>query len=360
MTNGMSRRKFLGTVAGAASAGALASVIGMPAIAQTRTLRVSSYGGYFEDNFKAHIFPEFTKATGIQVESITQATSPDWLATMIQAAASGTAPSDVSMFSRDIMIKASRLGNVLHTLDINKIPNLARLDHDYIFGVDGTPTAVGALAWFASMVVNPEKVDIPTTWAEFWDTSKYPASLGFGKQFNSGMLDIIAATFFEGEATFATQDGIMALIEKASELKPNVALWWSTESQMEQAMKNGDVVGGIYFHDVAQLMAADGFPIRSVFPKEGNPQEFGSWCVSAATEKIEEAQVFIDFSCTPLAQALMSRKLGTAPVIDPTTTDLTLEEFEAVSGTPVIRYAYEAYLDNETFIKENWDKMLGS
>lgn len=360
MTNEISRRKFLGSVAGAAAVGTLASVIGMPAIAQTRTLKVSSYGGYFEDSFKAHVYPEFTKATGIQIESVTQSNSPDWLATMIQAASSGTAPSDVSMFSRDIMIKASRVGNVLRPIDVESMPNLSNLKREYTFGVDGKLTAVGALAWFTSMVVNPDKVALPTTWAEFWDTSKFPSSLGLGKQFNSGLLDIVAATFFEGEETFKTDDGIIALIEKAAEIKPNIALWWSTESQMEQAMKNGDVIGGIYFHDVAQLMAADGFPIRSVFPKEGNPQEFGSWCVSAATEKVEEAHVFIDFSCTPQAQALMSRKIGTAPLVDPTTTDLTLEEFNAVSGTPVIRFAYEAYLDKETFIKENWDKMLGS
>ena len=39
-------------------------------------------------------------------------------------------------------------------------------------------------------------------------------------------------------------------------------------------------------------------------------------------------------------------------------TDLTDEEFNFVSGTPAIKPSYEAYLDNETFIKESWDKML--
>lgn len=354
MKTDISRRKFLG----AAAAGTLVSAIGMPAIAQTRTLKVSSYGGYFEESFKEHVFPEFTKATGIEVESVTQSDSPDWLADMIQAAASGSAPSDVSMFSPDIMIKASRSPGILREIDINSVPNLLNLEREYTFGVDGKLLSVGALATFTAMVVNTDKASAPASWAEFWDTSKFPSGLGLSKQFNSGLLDIIAATFFEGEATFATEEGIMALIEKAAEIRPNVALWWSAESEMEQALKDGTVVGGLYYHDVAQLMAADGFPVQSVFPKEGNPQQFESWCISAASEKSEEAHAFIDFSCTPEAQALMSRKIGTAPVVDPTTTDLTLEEFNAVSGTPVIRFAYEAYLDKEDFIKQNWEKML--
>jgi putative spermidine/putrescine transport system substrate-binding protein len=54
---------------------------------------------------------------------------------------------------------------------------------------------------------------------------------------------------------------------------------------MEQSMKNGDVIGGQYYLDVANLMAADGFPIKAVFPKEGNPQDYGSWCLSALSEK---------------------------------------------------------------------------
>lgn len=125
-------------------------------------------------------------------------------------------------------------------------------------------------------------------------------------------------------------------------------------------MKNGDVIGGTYYLDVANLMASDGFPIKPIFPKEGNPQDYGSWCLSAGSEKTEEAAEFINFSSDPATQASMSRNIGTAPLVDKSMTDLTDEEFAFVSGTPSIRPAYEAYLDKETFMKENWDKMLAA
>ncbi|MEM9199123.1 MAG: extracellular solute-binding protein, partial [Pseudomonadota bacterium] len=217
---------------------------------------------------------------------------------------------------------------------------------------------VGAMAWFTSMVVNPNEVTAPTSWTEFWDSDTYESSLGLSKNFNAAFLDIVAATFFEGTSTLDTEEGILACIEKTREIKPNVAIWWSAESQMEQAMKNEDVIGGMYYHDVATLMAAEGFPIQSVFPKEGNPRDYGSWCLAEGSEKLAEAQEFISFSSDPATQALMSRKIGTAPLRDDT--DLSAEEFSGVSGTPAIVLNYEAYLDRETFIKDSWDQMLAT
>lgn len=354
----LNRRKLLTTGISAGGLGLAASAIGTPLIAQARSLKVGSYGGYFEDSFKNHVFPAFTAATGTEVESVTQPNSTDWLVTMQQATAAGTVPADLSLYARDTMIKASRIGGLLAPLDLAAIPAASNLDGYFVFEDATGPIGVGALSWFSAMVVNPDEVEAPASWAEFWDSTRFEASLGLSKNYNSQLLDIIAATFFEGEATFATDEGILALIDKAAELKPNVALWWTGESQMEQSMKNGDVIGGQYYHDVAQLMAADGFPIRSIFPKEGNPQDYGSWCLSAISDKAAEAAAFIDFTSDPATQALMSRKIGTAPLVAQSATDLTDAEFALVSGTPAIKPAYEAYLDKETFIKEAWDRML--
>ena len=348
------RRTLLKTGAASLAASSLAA----PLIAQSRSVKVGSYGGYFENSFKEFVYPEFTTATGIAVESVTQPNSADWLVTMQQAATAGKVPTDISLYGRDTMIKASRIGGMLAPLDLSKMANTSNLDGYFIFeGPDG-PQGVGAMSWFSAMVYNPNEVETPASWADYWDGEQFEASLGFNNIFNSGLLDITSATFFDGEATMMSNEGVLAVIDKVRELKPNVALWWNAESQMEQSMKNGDVIGGQYYLDVANLMAADGFPIAATFPKEGNVQDYGSWCLSAGSEKVDEAAEFMNFSSQPAIQALMSRKIGTAPLVDKSATDLTDEEFAFVSGSPSIKPAYEAYLDNETFIKESWDKML--
>ena len=350
----LNRRTLLKTGAASMAASGLAT----PLIAQERSLKIGSYGGYFENSFKEHVYPAFTEATGIAVESVTQPNSTDWLVTMQQATAAGTVPADLSLYARDTLIRASRIGGLLKPLDMSAIPAASNLDDYYVFDAADGVLGVGAMSWFTSMVINPGEVEPPESWAAFWDSSLFEQSLGLSRLYNSHFLDVVAATFFDGADTLMTDEGIVAVIEKAAEIKPNVALWWSAESQMEQSMKNGDVIGGQYYLDVANLMAADGFPIAAVFPKEGNPQDYGSWCLSAISDKADEAAAFIDFSSDPATQALMSRMIGTAPLVAREKTDLTEEEFAMVSGTPSIRPAYEAYLDNETFIKETWDKML--
>ncbi|MEM1232843.1 MAG: extracellular solute-binding protein [Pseudomonadota bacterium] len=318
------------------AAGVAASALATPLIAQTRSLKIGSYGGYFEDSFKKFVYPEFTAATGIVVESVTQPNSTDWLVTMQQAATAGNVPADISLYARDTMIKASRIGNLLAPLDLAAIPGSSNLDGYFVFeGPDG-PQGVGAMSWFTSLVFNPGEVEAPASWADFWDTEVYEASLGLSRNYNSGLLDITAATFFDGAETMMTNDGVLAIVDKVREIRPNVAIWWTAESQMEQGMKNGDVIGGQYYLDVANLMAMDGFPIKAIFPKEGNLQDYGSWCLSVGSEKAEEAAAFMDFSSDPATQALMSRNIGTAPLVAKDKTDLTDEEFAFVSGTPCL------------------------
>ena len=72
------------------------------------TLKVGAYGGYFKDSFDKHIFPDFTKETGIKVESVAEPTGEAWLVQLEQAARAGVAPADVSMMAQGPMLKGQR------------------------------------------------------------------------------------------------------------------------------------------------------------------------------------------------------------------------------------------------------------
>ncbi|MGR3593492.1 MAG: ABC transporter substrate-binding protein [Limimaricola soesokkakensis] len=354
----ITRRKLLKT---STSLGVLAgtSMLAAPAIAQSRSIKIGSYGGYFEDSLKQHVYPVFTEATGIAVESVTQPDSTSWLQTMSQAISAGNVPADLSMHTPVNVIKAGRLGGILALIDPTRVATIDRVGESFLSRQGDDLLGVGALSFFYSMVINTDEItEEPQSWADLWDTSRFEASLGLPKSVNFHFLDVVAATFLGGTDALRTHDGIMAAIEKAAELHRNVALWYTGESQMEQALKNFDVVGGMYFHDVAGLMAADGHPIKSVFPREGNVIDFNSWTLAQGSSKQDEAHEFIAFSCQPETQAIISKTIGTAPVVDPSSTGLSEEELAAVTGTPAIHAPYEVYLDDETFINEAWDRMV--
>lgn len=142
---GVNRRAVL--TGGAAALAAL----GMPELgwAAGNTLAVSVYGGgsNFKASFEKHIFPGFTKATGIRVKSIARPSGKPWLTQLEEAARVGVAPADVSLMSQ----RAAEAGIAMSLwapLDLTKIPNAAKVDSGLIDRYpNGQTAAIGGIAW---------------------------------------------------------------------------------------------------------------------------------------------------------------------------------------------------------------------
>lgn len=340
---------------------ALAGMMAAPAIVRAaESLKVGVYGGYFKDSFDKHVFPEFTKATGIAVESVAEPTGEAWLVQLEQAARANQAPADVSMIAQVAMLKG--MGSKLWTpLDLAKIPNAAAvLPHLVNTYPDGKVAGLGAVSWYVTLVSNTKTFpQAPTSWAELWDP-KHKDQLGLmALVSNSFLLEVTATTFFGGTKHLDTEAGQLDCFKKLSELKPNVKLWYRDEAQFEAALKAGEVPMGQYYHDVTGLAVADGHPVRSTFPKEGGINDSGSWAVSRASKKAEAAHVFINYMCQPQVQALLSRKVGTAPTIDRKATDLTDAEFAGVSSdiAPIVP-RYDLQQTKADWLNQKWTELI--
>ncbi len=352
----VSRRGVLaGSLAGA-------GMLAMPSIlkAQDKSLKVGVYGGYFKDSFDKNIFPEFTKATGIAVESVAEPTGEAWLVQLEQAAKAGQAPADVSMVSQVSMLKgqSTELWASLDTAKIKNAPNLIdRFVNKY---PDGRIAGIGAVAWYITLVTNTDVYkEAPTSWEALWDPANEDKLGLLALVSNSFLLEVTAKTFLGGTNALDTEEGILKAFDKLAEVKPNVRLWYRDEAQFEQALKSGEIPMGQYYHDVTGLAAADGHPVRSTFPKEGGIQDSGCWALSRASTKTEEAHVFIDYMCQPSIQATLSRKVGTAPTVKRELLDLTAEEFAAVSSDiEPITPRYDIYQTKSDWLNQKWTELI--
>lgn len=349
------RTVLAGGLAGAAS-------LAMPSIlsAQDRSLKIGVYGGYFKDSFDANIFPKFTAETGIAVESVAEPTGEAWLVQLMQAARANRAPADVSMMSQTTMLKGLAV-ELWMPLDESRITNLANV-HDRFVNryADGQLAGVGAVAWYITLVSNTDVYpEAPESWAVLWDPANRDKLGLLALVSNSFLLEVTAATFMGGTDALDTEEGQLQAFEKLAEVKPNVRLWYRDEAQFEQALKSGEIPMGQYYHDVTGLAAADGFPVRSTFPKEGGIQDSGAWAVSKASDKSDEAHEFINYMSQPEIQALMSRKVGTAPTVQRSLTDLTDEEFAAVSSEiePILP-RYDLYQEKSDWLNQRWSEMI--
>jgi putative spermidine/putrescine transport system substrate-binding protein len=352
------RRRFL-QGASALTAGAAFGIIS-PRARAARSLKVGTYGGYFKESFDKHIYPDFTEETGIEIESVGEPTGEAWLVQLQQAAKVGQAPADVSMMAQTPRMRGERDG-LWAKLDEGKIPNIKYVRDSLVhhYG-DGALAGVGAVSWYITLVTNTDVFpEAPTSWAEFWKPEREDQIGLLALASNSFLLETTATTFFGGKDILSTKDGVEEVLDKLSEARPNVKLWYRDEGQFQQALQSGEIPMGQYYHDVAGLAAADGFPVRSTFPKEGGVLDSGSWSVSKASDKLEEAHVFIDYMCRPEIQDKVARKLGTAPTVNREHLSLTDEEFAAVSSeiSPIIP-EYRLYLEWADWISDRWTAMI--
>ncbi len=352
----LNRRQVLaGTAAGAAT-------LFMPSIlrAQERSLSVGVYGGYFKESFDEHIFPRFTEATGINVESIAEPTGEAWLVQLEQAARANVAPADVSMMSQVAMRKGVAT-ELWAPIDQSRVegfdailpPFVVRYPDDRIAGV-------GAVAWYITLVSNTDVYpEAPTSWNALWDPANANRLGLLALVSNSFLLEVTAKTHFGGTEILDTEEGILQVMEKLAEVRPNVQLWYRDEAQFEQALRSGEIPMGQYYHDVTGLAAADGFPVRSTFPQEGGISDSGCWAISRASTKSDEAHEFINFASQPEIQSLMSRQIGTAPTIERSLTDLTDEEFAAVASEidPVVP-RYDMYVERADWLNQRWTELI--
>jgi putative spermidine/putrescine transport system substrate-binding protein len=356
LKSAVSRRSIL--AAGAAGAALLA----MPAIlrAQDKSLKVGVYGGYFKDSFDKNIFPDFTKATGIAVESVAEPTGEAWLIQLEQAARAGQAPADVSMMSQLAMLKGQTT-DLWTPLDLAKIPNASNLQDVFVNKYsDGRVAGIGAVSWYITLVTNTNSYpEAPTSWEALWDPANADKLGLLALVTNSFLLEVTAKTFFGGTNALDTEEGQLKAFEKLAEVKPNVRLWYRDEAQFEQALKSGEIPMGQYYHDVTGLAAADGHPVRSTFPKEGGILDSGCWALSRASAKTEEAHAFIDYMSQPAIQAILSRKVGTSPTVKRELLDLTDAEFASVSSDiePIVP-RYDLYQSKSDFLNQKWTEMI--
>jgi putative spermidine/putrescine transport system substrate-binding protein len=359
-TMAVSRRRFLG----GAAALATVSAVGMPAIARAQgaPLKVGTYGGYFQESFEKHIYPDFTAETGIQVESIGEPTGEAWLVQLEAAARAGQAPADVSMMSQVARLKGLT-SKLWAPIDPAKLPNIGNLEDHFVFKDEsGALTGVGAVSWFLTLATNTTAYpEAPTSWKFLWDEANRDKLGLLALSSNSFLLEVTAKTWFGGTDTLSTPEGLDQAFAKLAEVKPNVRLWYRDEGQFQQALESGEVPAGQYYHDVTTLAASQGKPVRSTFPEEGGILDSGAWVVSKASKNIDQAAVFINYMSRPDIQAKLSRNVGTAPTVKRALTDLTDAEFAAVSSSiPPIIPRYDLHVERSDEIAQRWSETIVS
>ena len=96
-------------------------------------LKVSAFGGFFQKAFESSICQKFTEETGIPVTTFSQGQGDDWLFPLIMAVRGGLAPMDVTILDEVGLIKLMGMGDIVRSLDLDKMTNAGALADRYLF-----------------------------------------------------------------------------------------------------------------------------------------------------------------------------------------------------------------------------------
>ena len=217
--------KFLGYCAAVACSAAL------PSFAET--VSYASYGGAYQEGVRKAILDHLPADHGMDVVDYTLQGGISDVRTKVKGGANTI---DVAELYGGYCDMAADEG-LLEKLDYSMIPNAAgipeNLKHEYW---------IGFTAYSTVMAYNTEvyKDNPPKSWADFFDTEKFPgprAILGYSAQ-TTLEIALMADGVPKDQIYPLDEDRAFAMMEK---LKPNIAVYWDSGAQSTQLATSQEV-----------------------------------------------------------------------------------------------------------------------
>lgn len=252
----MGKRKILNCTVAVAALHA-AAALSMPA--QADEITAVSFGGSYQEAQSKALFQPAGEALGITVREETYS----GIADLRLQVNSGAVTWDVVASGSGSAARAGAEG-ILEPLDYSVIDvsNFGEgLYQEFCMGGDVFSTV---LAWNTNTFGD----DGPQSWADFWDVEKFPGKRAYRNSVAGAlepalMADGVPAS--EVYAVLSTPEGVERALDKIRELKPHIAVWWSSGAQHAQLMVDGEVDMVTGWNGRFDVAANDGAAVKYTF-----------------------------------------------------------------------------------------------
>lgn len=319
---GASRRDLLKL-----STAALASVAA-PSIlkAQSGELVFASWGGSWEAAMREAWFKPFTQKTGINIRTVS-GNAYGRIQAMVEA---GKTEWDIVEVLPDFQWIGPEK-KLLEPIDfsvVDKTPIMAGADLV-------TPYSVPQVLFSRLIAYNKKFSPGPATFADVFDTKKFPGKRAFYSKANGAFLE--AALLADGVAPSALYPlDVERALKKLSTIRDDI-LFYETNAQAEQFITDGQAVIGLVPDGRALSAKKNGAPIEIA-----NNLAFLTWSamvVPKGAPRAKQAMQFLAFALTPDAQAAIAKAYTYGPVVPKAFEMIPAERAAILSGGPQMKDA---------------------
>lgn len=168
-------------------------------------------------------------------------------------------------------------------------------------------TAANVLAYDAARFP-----DGPKSWADFWDTEKFPGRRGF---WNTPKGTLEAALLADGVApgdiynVLRSEGGVDRAFNKLDELKPNI-VWWNSGAEFINRLASGDYAMTYAWNGrITDANLKDGRDFRIVW-EAGYSYTNNHWVIPKGSPNIDQAYELLKFLGEPEQQAAFMNKVA--------------------------------------------------
>ena len=316
----MVKGKFLKCTVAVAALHA-AAVLAMPA--QADEITVVSFGGSYQDAQSKALFQPAGEALGIAVLEETYS----GIADLRLQVNSGAVTWDVVASGSGSAARAGAEG-ILEPLDYTLIDvsNFGDgLYQEFCMGGDVFSTV---LAW------NTETFgeDGPQSWADFWDVEKFPGKRAYRNSVAGALEPALMADGVPADQVYAvlsTPEGLKRALDKIRELKPHIAVWWSSGAQHAQLMVDGEVDMVTGWNGRFDVAAKDGAAVSYTFN-----------------------QALLDYDCYAIPKGAPNKDLAMQFLAEIAKPEYQAEFTKYITYGPTNNTAYELGLIDEDYARQ--------
>lgn len=288
--------------------GCLALVMG-PALGQTLT--VANFGGAnakaqqlaFYAPFEATLSAKGAKVQGVeytgdlaQVGAMVQRGKPEWDVVEVESTdlASGCAAGHFERIDRTSVPHASML-----------LPGTVQ------------DCGLGAFVWSTVMAFDSQRFgkEAPKSWADFWDTKRFPGKRGMRKGLRYNLEIALLADGVHRRDVYAqlnSDAGLARALKKLEQLKPHI-VWWESGAQGPQNLLDGTVSMTTAFNGRVAAANAATQSLRLSIVWMDAIYEMDYWAIVRGTPRQAMALDFIRFATSEAAQLAFSQAIPYGP-----------------------------------------------
>ncbi|MBK6323172.1 MAG: ABC transporter substrate-binding protein [Burkholderiales bacterium] len=276
----------------------------LAAFAQTQ-ITVVNFGGANGNAQKKAYFEPYEKASGNKIVSVEYNGEQAKIKAMVES--KNTTWDVVEVESPDVTRGCDE--GLFEKLDYSKIGNKA----------DFLPVAVhecglGAFVWSTVMAYNADKLKTaPVTWADFWDTKKFPGKRGMRK---GARYNLEFALMADGVAVqdvykvLGTKEGAERAFKKMTELKSSIQ-WWEAGAQPPQFLVAGDVALTTVYNGRIDAAQREGKNLAITWT--GGIYDLDYWVMPKGGKNREAALKYISMAASANEQSEYAKLISYGP-----------------------------------------------